>query len=101
MAFRKSYVKIEEEDMEKEEDIIEYPLVTNEFNEDMNFKDKRFGNTIVKREAVEVKPNENPKINENLLKLIEDIVIETLKRIEERNNTKVCEKSGKSFRYMF
>ena len=96
MAFRKSYVKIEEEDMEKEEDIIEYPFVTNEFNEDINFKDKKFGNTIVKREAAEAKPNENPKINDNLLKFIEGIVMKNLRQNKVENiNTRANDQNLK------
>ena len=87
MAFRKSYVKIAEEDLEKEEeeDMIDYKLNEADFKqnvdlEDKEFENKKFGNKIVKREAVEVKPNEYPKINDNLLKFIEDIVIKNLRQ---------------------
>ena len=87
MAFRKSYVKIAEEDLEKEEeeDIIDYKLNETDFKqnvdlEDKEFVDKKFVNTKVKSEDVEDKSSENPKINDNLLKFIEDIIIKNLKR---------------------
>ena len=88
MAFLKCQL-IPLQEMSKE-DLIDYVLKSNEeMTKDIEWT------------TYKLKTGEVFKINENLLKLIEDIVIETLKRIEERNNTKVSEKIGKSFRYMF
>ena len=88
MAFRVSNL-VPLQEMSKE-DIIDYYL---KYNKEMT---KGIGWTTYK-----LKTGEVFKINKNLLTLVEDMVIETLKRIEERNNTKVSEKIGKSFRYMF
>ena len=88
MAFLKCQL-IPLQEMSKE-DLIDYVLKSNEeMTKDIEWT------------TYKLKTGEVFKINENLLKLIEDIVIETLNRIEERNNTKVSEKIGKSFRYMF
>ena len=95
MAFRKSYVKIAEEDLEKEEeeDIIDYRLNETDFKqnadlEDKEFEDKTIQNTKVKSETVEGKFSENPKINDNLLKFIEGLVIKNLRqnKAEYSNN---------------
>ena len=103
MAFRKSYVKIAEEDLEKEEeeDMIDYKLNEADFKqnvdlEDKEFENKKFGNKIVKREAVEVKPNEYPKINDNLLKFIEGIVMKNLRQNKVENiNTRANDQNLK------
>ena len=89
MAFLKCQL-IPLQELVLEEDIIAYYL---KYNEEIT-KD-------IEWTTYKLKTGEVFKINKNLLTLVEDMVIETLKRIEERNNTKVCEKSGKSFRYMF
>ena len=95
MAFRKSYVKIAEEDLEKEEeeDIIDYRLNETDFKqnadlEDKEFEDKTIQNTKVKSETVEGKFSENPKINDNSLKFIEGLVIKNLRqnKAEYSNN---------------
>ena len=95
MAFRKSYVKIAEEDLEKEEEeyMIDYKLNETDFKqnvdlEDKEFEDKTIQNTKVKSETVEGKFSENPKINDNLLKFIEGLVIKNLRqnKAEYSNN---------------
>ena len=109
MAFRKSYVRIAEEAVDKKEkDIMEYPLAKNDFKEDINFEDIGFENTRDESKDIELKSDhiefrDNKKMNDNLLKFIEDIVIKNLKRnkVESSNsrandqNLKILEAKNK------
>ena len=109
MAFRKSYVRIAEEAVDKKEkDIMEYPMAKNDFKEDINFEDIGFENTRDESKDTETKSDyfkfrDNNKINDNLLKFIEDIVIKNLKqnKVESSNsrandqNLKILEAKNK------
>ena len=87
MAFLKCQL-IPLQEMSKE-DLIDYVLKSNEeMTKDIEWI------------TYKLKTGEVFEINKNLLTLVEDMVVKTLKRIEE-NNTKVNKKGGKSFRYMF
>ena len=82
MAYRKSNLPAKQEE---DEDIVEFPLVRNDIKEDiekMNTDKLNFGKDL--------------KINENLLKLIEDIVIKNLKRNRvENSNTRANQQNLK------
>ena len=71
------------------EDIIDYDL---RYNEEMT-KD-------IELITYKLKTGEVFEINKNLLTLVEDMVVKTLKRIEE-NNTKVNKKIGRTFLNIF
>ena len=93
------------------EDIIEYPLIKNDIKEDKNenikqvFKSENISDNINESDNYNDTNINDEIINENFLKLIEDIVIKTINRKNPKNtnidnrvneqNLKILEKKTK------
>ena len=88
MSYRKSNLPAKQEE---DEDIVEFPLVRNDIKEGIEKM-----NTDAKSKSDKLNFGEDLKINENLLKLIEDIVIKNLKRnTVESSNTRANQQNLK------